>query len=249
MFRSHPPNLASVGPLRIVLQNVTKRYASASGPKDVLDGITYSIGYGSNLGILGPNGAGKSTMMRLLAGIEAPTTGRIRRYGSVSWPLARNAGFVPQMTGEQNVRFVGRLYRMNLAELIDFVQEFSELGPALRDPVETYSSGMRSRLQFAMSMGIPFNFYLVDEIVAVGDQRFQEKCRRVFAERRSNATIIMISHQANTLRQFCEKGALLHRGKLIPFDTIEDAMRAYRATQGSPTTRNPEAAVGGSGLQ
>jgi capsular polysaccharide transport system ATP-binding protein len=215
----------------ITLQNVTKEYPGPDGIKRVIDGVDSVIEYGSNLGILGANGAGKSTLMRLLAGIEVPTSGRIRRYGSVSWPLARNAGFVSHMTGEQNVRFVGRLYRMNLPELLDFVRDFSELGEAMRERVETYSSGMRARLQFAMSMAIPFNFYLVDEIVAVGDQRFQEKCRRVFAERRNNATVVMISHQISTLRQFCERGALLKNGKLIEFDALEDAISAYRAAE------------------
>ena len=223
--------------LRIVLQNVSKEYPGASGTKRVLDGINYTVEYGSNLGILGANGAGKSTLMRLLAGIEVPTSGRIRRYGSVSWPLARNAGFVSQMTGEQNVRFAGRLYRMNIEELLDFVREFSELGSAMREPVETYSSGMKARLQFAMSMGVPFNFYLVDEIVAVGDQRFQEKCRRVFAERRSSATIVMISHQVATLRQFCDTGALLQNGRLDSFDTLDAAIAAYRETQYQQTRR------------
>jgi capsular polysaccharide transport system ATP-binding protein len=217
---------------RIELQNVSKEYAGVHGTKKrVIDRISHVIEYGSNLGILGVNGAGKSTLMRLLAGIEVPTTGRIRRYGTVSWPLARNAGFVSQMTGEQNVRFVGRLYRMDLKELMEFVRDFSELGSALKEPVETYSSGMKARLQFAMSMGVPFNFYLVDEIVAVGDQRFQEKCRRVFAERRGNATVVMISHQISTLRQFCDKGALLQNGMLQSFDTLEAAILAYRDTQ------------------
>jgi len=216
---------------RIVLQNVRKDYKGAKGKKRVIDGINHVIEYGTNLGILGVNGAGKSTLMRLLAGIEVPTSGRIRRYGSVSWPLARNAGFVPGMTGEQNIRFVGRLYHMDLPELLDFVRDFSELGDALKEPVETYSSGMRMRLQFAMSMGVPFNFYLVDEIVAVGDQRFQERCRRIFAERRSTASVVMISHQIATLRQFCDKGALLQNGKLQAFDTLEAAIAAYRETQ------------------
>jgi capsular polysaccharide transport system ATP-binding protein len=222
----------------IVLQNVNKIYPSPEGPKRVLDNLNYEIEYGANLGILGANGAGKSTLMRLLAGIEVPTSGRIRRFGSVSWPLARNAGFVSQMTGEQNIRFVGRLYRMDLDELLEFVRDFSELGSALRERVETYSSGMRARLQFAMSMGIPFNFYLVDEIVAVGDQRFQEKCRRVFAQRRSNATVVMISHQISTLRHFCEKGALLKDGKLIPFDALEDAISAYRDAENERMSRS-----------
>ncbi len=221
---------------RIEIRNVSKRYFKESGHADVLKDINCTIPYGTNLGIIGMNGAGKSTFMRLLAGVETPSRGRIRRYGSVSWPLARNAGFVPYLTGEENIRFIGRLYRMELYELIEFVRDFSELGDALDDEVAVYSSGMRARLQFAVSIAIPFDFYLVDEIVGVGDQRFQEKCRRAFAERRNQATMVMISHQALTLRQFCDKGCVLHDGNLTEFDNVEDALRHYRSIERQRST-------------
>ena len=229
-------------PRVISLRRVTKRYYVDGHWKHVLNGITCSIPFGSSLGIVGVNGSGKSTLMRILAGVEAPTSGEVIRVGTVSWPLAAGSGFMPRLTGEQNVRFIARLYGLDPKDCIEFVRDFSELGPALKEECYTYSAGMRARLGFAASMAVAFDFYLVDEVVAVGDQRFQEKCRRAFAQRRRNATVVMISHQPATLQQFCDSAAILQGGRLIFYDTVEHAMRAYRSvTGGRPVWETAEA--------
>jgi capsular polysaccharide transport system ATP-binding protein len=221
-----------VDPRVISLRGVEKRYYVEGHWKWVLKGVTCSIPFGADLGIVGVNGAGKSTLMRILAGVEAPTSGEVSRVGTVSWPLASGAGLSPHLTGEENVRFVARLYGVDPKDSVEFVRDFSELGAALKEEMFTYSSGMRARLAFAMSMAVAFDFYLVDEVVAVGDLRFQEKCRRAFAERRRSATVIMISHLPVTLQQFCDTAAILHGGKLIFYDTVQHAMRAYRSVTG-----------------
>lgn len=216
----------------ISLRQVTKRYYTDGHWKHVLKGITCSIPFGMNMGIVGVNGAGKSTLMRLLAGVEEPSSGEIVRVGSVSWPLGRSFGFSSFMSGEDNVRFIARLYGVDCREALEFVRDFSELGPALKEQMHSYSSGMRGRLGFAVSMAVAFDFYLVDEVVASGDLRFQEKCRRAFDARRRNATLLMISHQPATLQQFCDTAAILHGGILVFYDTVEHAMRAYRSVTG-----------------
>jgi capsular polysaccharide transport system ATP-binding protein len=229
-------------PRMIALKDVTKGYFIEGRRKRVLTGVNCVIPFGTNLGIVGVNGSGKSTLVRILAGVEAPDSGEVRRVGTVSWPIARAAGFHPRMTGEENARFIARLYGIDVQETVDFVSDFSELGPAMKEEVSTYSSGMHSRLGFAMSMAVKFDFYLVDEVLAVGDQRFQEKCRRAFAERHATATIVMISHQPSTLRLFCETAAILHAGKLVFYDSVEQAMRMYApVTGGRPVWEAAEA--------
>ncbi len=241
IFATKPEN-AQTDRRCITLRDVTKSYVVEGRRKHVLRGISCEIPFGVNLGIVGVNGSGKSTLVRILAGVEAPDEGEVQRVGAVSWPIARAAGFHPKMTGEENARFVARLYGIDVKETVEFVKEFSELGPAMKEEVEGMSSGMRARLGFAMSMAVQFDFYLVDEVLAVGDQRFQEKCRRAFAERRANATIVMISHQPATLRLFCDTAAVLHAGKLIFYDTVEQAMRMYGPiTGGRPVWEVAEA--------
>jgi capsular polysaccharide transport system ATP-binding protein len=216
----------------IALREVTKGYTVEGHRKRVLTGINCVIPFGTNLGIVGVNGSGKSTLVRILAGVVEPDTGEVTRVGSVSWPVARASGFHPKMTGEENARFIARLYGIDVQETVDYVSDFAEIGPAMKEEVQTYSSGMRARLGFAMSMAVKFDFYLVDEVLAVGDQRFQEKCRRAFVERRETATVVMISHQVSTLRLFCDTAAILHAGKLVFYDTVEQAMRMYGPVTG-----------------
>ena len=150
---------------------------------------------------MGVNGAGKSTTMRLIAGTELPNSGRVRRDVRVSWPLGFAGGFHPLMTGRENVKFVARIYGADVRKTLDFVEDFSEIGDYIDAPVKTYSSGMMARLSFGLSMAIDFECYLIDEITAVGDARFQARCVGTFAERRKRADIIMVSHSMETIKR------------------------------------------------
>jgi capsular polysaccharide transport system ATP-binding protein len=179
------------------------------------------------VGILGRNGAGKSTLIRLISGAELPTSGSVRRKMSVSWPLAFGGAFQGALTGYDNLRFICRIYGVDPDEKVEFVQQFSELGFYLREPVKTYSSGMRARLAFAISMIIEFDCFLIDEIIAVGDARFHEKCNRELFERRGDRAMIIVSHDPNYIRAHCSRAAVLAEGQLFHPPTIEEAFEFY----------------------
>ena len=211
----------------ISLQNISKRYATRGGSREILKSVTIKIQAGEKIGILGRNGAGKSTLIRLISGAELPTTGQIHRGMSISWPLAFGGGFQGSLTGFDNVRFICRIYNKEISSAMDFVQDFSELGSFLREPVKHYSSGMRARLAFAISMAIEFDCFLIDEIVAVGDDSFQEKCRVELFERRKDRAIILVSHNPLLIRQYCQRVALLADGALSVFENIDEAFEVY----------------------
>jgi capsular polysaccharide transport system ATP-binding protein len=211
----------------ISISNVTKQYDTRSGPVRVLDGVTLSVRPGQKIGVLGRNGAGKSTLIRLISGAELPSSGTIERHMSVSWPLAFGGAFQGSLTGADNLRFICRVYGAPFAEHMAYVQDFAELGRYLWEPVKTYSAGMRARLAFAISMVIDFDCFLIDEIVAVGDTRFQEKCQiELFEERRDKAKII-VAHDSHYIQQHCDSAAVLHQGKLHVFDNVEGALAFY----------------------
>ncbi|WP_426146628.1 ABC transporter ATP-binding protein [Polaromonas sp. DSR2-3-2] len=216
----------------ITLHNVGKTYATRQGPRTVLDGIHLNIAKGEKLGILGRNGAGKSTLIRLISGAELPTRGHIHRGISVSWPLAFGGAFQGSLSGLDNVRFICRVYGAPIEPAMAFVEEFSELGSYLREPVKKYSSGMRARLAFAISMAVEFDCFLIDEIVAVGDSRFHEKCHTELFEKRSDRAMIIVSHSADYIRQHCQHAAVLVAGKLHSFDQVEDAFTFYQTHAG-----------------
>lgn len=212
----------------IVIDRLTKTYWTHFQRKTVFSNISVSLNSKLSYGLLGQNGAGKSTFLKIIAGTEAPTSGRVYRSVRMSWPLGFAGGFHPMMTGRENIRFLARVYDADIAEVTDFVEDFSELGRDLDLPVKTYSSGMTSRLAFAVSMAIEFEFYLVDEITAVGDARFQLKCSRAFAERRARAGMIMASHSTGTIKDYCNAGLVLQRGRLMMFEDINDAIEVHR---------------------
>jgi capsular polysaccharide transport system ATP-binding protein len=212
----------------ITLENVSKVYGTRQGPRTVLDGLNLRIAKGEKVGILGRNGAGKSTLIRLISGVELPTHGHIHRGISVSWPLAFGGAFQGSLTGLDNVRFICRVYNAPIAPAIAFVEDFSELGTYLREPVKKYSSGMRARLAFAISMAVEFDCFLIDEIVAVGDSRFHEKCHIELFEKRKDRAMIIVSHSADYIRQHCQHAAVLVAGKLHSFDQVEDALSYYQ---------------------
>lgn len=212
----------------ISIEHVSKQYSTRQGPITVLDDVNLVIKPGEKVGILGRNGAGKSTMIRLISGAERPSSGHIRRGMSVSWPLAFGGAFQGTLTGLDNLRFICRVYGTSADDKVHFVQEFSELGRYLREPVKTYSAGMRARLAFAISMVVEFDCFLIDEIVAVGDNRFHEKCRVELFEKRKDRAMILVSHDAPYVRKHCDRAAVLVKGKLTTFEQIGDAFKFYQ---------------------
>ena len=211
----------------IAIDNVCKTYDTRRGPRTVLDGICLNIHKGERVGILGRNGAGKSTLIRLISGAERPTSGHISRGISVSWPLAFSGAFQGSLTGLDNVRFICRVYGVPIPPAVAFVDEFSELGIYLREPVKKYSSGMRARLAFAISMAIEFDCFLIDEVIAVGDSRFHEKCNRELFDKRRDRAMIIVSHNPDFIRQHCQHAAVLVDGRLHNFDLVDDAFAFY----------------------
>lgn len=212
----------------IELRNVTKVYATHSGDHVVLDRVDAVFEPNVSVGILGRNGAGKSTLLRILGGAEQPDAGRVIRQGRVSWPIGFAGGFNGSLSGEENCRFVARIYGADIDAVVEFARGFAEIGKYFQEPVRTYSSGMRARLAFGLSMALDFDTYLVDEVTAVGDRSFQEKCRRAFAERRERSSVIMVSHQVSTMKQYCTRFALLQRGRLVMYDDITEVQHVYK---------------------
>ena len=211
----------------IELRNVYKYYKNGGHKKVVLDHISTRFERGHSYGILGVNGAGKSTTMRLLAGSEFPNSGSIKRNVRVSWPLGFASAFNPLMTGRNNVTFAARAYGQDVRDVLDFVEDFSELGDYLDMPFKTYSAGMGAKLAFGLSMAFPFECYLIDEITGVGDARFQARCERAFSARRDTADVIMVSHSVGTIKAYCDRGAVLVDGKLMMFPDVDQAIDIY----------------------
>lgn len=211
----------------IQLDNVCKSYHTRFGSRPVLDHINFTLEKGKHIGILGRNGAGKSTLIRLLSGAENPTSGRIHRHMSVSWPLAFTGAFQTHLTGLDNLKFVCRIYGVDWKPLLPFVEEFTELGIYLREPVVNYSVGMTMRLAFALSMAIEFDCFLIDEGLAVGDSRFGDRCHVELFQKRKDRSFILVSHDANIIRSYCERAAVLHQGRLYEFKSVDVAYRFY----------------------
>lgn len=212
----------------IEMINLSKAYPMRGGHHTVLDKLNFTIRPGEKIGILGRNGAGKSTLIRLLSGAEQPTSGKIKRGMSLSWPLAFGGAFQGSLTGLDNLKFICRIYGVPYQDKIAYVHEFTELGKYLREPVKTYSSGMRARLAFAISMAIEFDCFLIDEIISVGDARFHAKCQHELFEKRSDRSFIIVSHEAHNIREHCTKACVLHQGKLHEFSDIDTAYAMYQ---------------------
>jgi capsular polysaccharide transport system ATP-binding protein len=211
----------------IEFRNVVKADQTGGMTKWVLRGGSFVFPRHRSIGILGPNGAGKSTLIRMIAGAEKPDHGSIRRTVRVSWPLGFAGGIAGGMTGQDACVFVARLYGEDQRRVTRFVADFAELGPYFYEPTSTYSSGMKARLSFGLSMSIDFDVYLVDEITAVGDARFRRNCLEAFRKRRETADVIMVSHSIGTIRDYCDMGAVLADGTLRFYDDIEEAIAVY----------------------
>lgn len=216
----------------IHFDNLSKSFWTKAGRKVVADNISLTIPSGISVGLLGRNGAGKSTLLEMIGGTVAPDDGAIRTEGTVSWPVGFAGSFHRDMTGIQNTRFIARVYGVDTDELVEFVREFAELGPHFEWPVRTYSAGMRSRLAFGVSIGIPFDTYLVDEVTSVGDVAFRVKSKAVFEERMKTSGAMVVSHSTPQLRKLCDAGVVLEAGQLTYYDKIEEAIDAYQQIMG-----------------
>jgi len=211
----------------IYCEALTKSYPMGSGRKQVLKGIDLQIAPGEKIGLLGRNGAGKTTLIKLLGGVEMPTSGRVRRRMSVSWPLGFAGGFQGSLTGYDNARFIARIYGQEYRQIRDFVEDFSGLGRQLKMPVKTYSSGMRARLAFALSLAIEFDCYLIDEIILVGDQNFSRKCHHELFEKRSDRAMILASHSPDTVRTMCNRAMIINNTQATAYDDVNLAVDNY----------------------
>lgn len=208
--------------------DLEKRFPTQHGERVVLHRTNLSLPSNLRIGVLGVNGSGKSTLLRMVSGTEPPSAGTIRRECRVSWPLGFSGGLHPDLTGIENIVFAARLYGMDIDETIDFTKDFAEIGEYLKMPVRTYSSGMRARLAFGLSLAVDFDLYLIDEITSVGDLRFQSKCRQAFEERTKSSGLFFVSHSEGNIKQYCDLAMVLHEGQLIPFETLEPALEFYR---------------------
>jgi capsular polysaccharide transport system ATP-binding protein len=213
----------------ILCEQVTKSYPMGRGRKHVLKGVDLQIRPGSHVGCLGRNGAGKTTLIKLLGGVEMPTSGNVRRQMSVSWPLGFGGGFQGSLTGYDNARFIARIYGHDYAEIREFVEDFTELGPQLKMPVKTYSSGMKARLAFALSLAIEFDCYLIDEVIMVGDQNFHRKCHYELFEKRGDRTLVFASHSAELIREFCDSAIVLDDGFARTYSDVNEGLEVYSA--------------------
>ena len=212
------------------VEQVSKTYATRNGRRRVLEDVTFRLQRGQHLGILGRNGAGKSTLIRLLAGAERPTSGRIHRGMSVSWPLAFGGAFQVHLTGLDNLKFVCRIHGIDYRPLVRFVEEFTELGTYFHEPVVNYSHGMLTRLAFALSMAIEFDCFLIDEAMVVGDVRFHERCHVELFQKRRDRAFILVTHDAKVIKQYCDSACVLHEGRMLGFSTVDEAYDFYVRT-------------------
>jgi len=215
----------------IIVENIFKRYRTPTGMgKWVLKGLSFKIPPKTNVGIIGANGAGKSTLLSILGGVDRPTKGRVERNCRMSWPMGFGGGMQGSLTGRQNARFVCRLHghEDDIKDRVAFIEGFAEIGAAFDEPVRNYSSGMRSRLNFAMSLAFDFDVYISDEVTAAGDASMRQKAANAFKQLANRSGLLMAAHSESTLKQFCQSGIFLHQGQAYWFDEIDEALKAYK---------------------
>ncbi|PRY23001.1 capsular polysaccharide transport system ATP-binding protein [Aliiruegeria haliotis] len=217
----------------IQLHDLRKTFHLSGESKTILNGVNAVFPTGESVGLLGRNGAGKSSLLKMIAGTLEPDSGFITSDGTISWPVGFAGSFHKELTGAQNVRFIARVYGVDTDELVRFVEEFAELGVHYHLPVRTYSSGMRGRLSFGLSMGIQFDTYLVDESTATGDASFKSKSRDYFLNRLANGSAIVVSHGLRLVRQICTSGAVLDNGQLVYYENVEDAIAHHQYNMNS----------------
>ena len=205
----------------ILLDRLTKIFHMGNARKVVVDNATVTFPSRTSIALLGRNGAGKSTLLRIIAGTVEPTSGQVLARGTISYPVGFSGSFHRDLTGAQNAKFVARIYGVDTDALLDYV---AERGAHFHQPIHTYSSGMRSRLAFGISMGIPFDTYLVDEVTSVGDASFRNKSQQVFAERMQKSGMLFVSHSLPQVKEICQAGVVLEKGKLTYYDNVEEAI-------------------------
>ena len=213
----------------IEFRDVSKHYLTPTSRKVIVDRLSLRLPAGSKVGLLGRNGAGKTTLLAMVAGTAPPASGEIRRKGAISWPLGFGVSFHPDLTGKQNARFVARIYGVDTDALVDYVADFAEIGEFMNMPVRSYSSGMKARLAFGMAMGMEFDWYLVDEITAVGDSAFRRKSLAVFQDRLREAGLLMVSHNTGTIRDYCTSGLVIENGRAEFFPDVREAIARHEA--------------------
>ena len=213
----------------IIAEEICKDYHSETGHgwHRVLSGVSFTISPGEKVAILGRNGAGKSTLIRLISGIEVPTLGTIERQMSVSWPVGLTGGIGGAMTGNDNIRMICRIYNRPFKLIREYVEDFAQLGKYLSEPVKSYSAGMRARLNFAVSLAVDFDCYLIDEVITVGDQRFQQRSYDELFVKRADRSLILASHSPDIVRSYCARALVLHRGRAKVFEDLELALAIY----------------------
>ncbi|MDP0926694.1 ABC transporter ATP-binding protein [Paracoccus onubensis] len=224
----------------IRLENLSKSFTVNGRTTVVARDVSVTFPTGASIGLLGQNGAGKSTLLRMIAGVVRPDHGKVATTGSVSWPVGFAGSFHPELTGAQNTRFIARVYNVNADKLLTFVARFSDLGHHLYLPFGHYSSGMRSRLAFGVSMGIYFDTYLVDEVTSVGDGNFRDKSQAYFRNRLLNSGAIMVSHSMSMIRSVCNAAAVLHEGRLTYFEDVEQAIEVHLSNIGAGSNNNED---------
>ncbi len=221
------------------IENLTKSYRINNGRHYIFKDITVDFPENANIAILGPNGAGKSSLLRILGGIDYPDSGRVICDKTMSWPLGIAGGFIGHLTGRENCDLVCRIYGLNkvkIEDTLETIKELSGLGKYFEEPIGYYSTGMNGRLNFSLSMAFDFEYLLIDELTSVGDRHFREKARNTLDEKRSTCNVIMVSHSAAIVRDFCEHGILLKDGQMQVFDNLDDALKAYFPAADIPKT-------------
>jgi capsular polysaccharide transport system ATP-binding protein len=213
----------------IEFSDVSKMYKTDSGIVRALDGVSFRVARGERVGVIGHNGSGKSTLVRLAGGVEKPTRGKVTRTMSISWPLGFRGGVHKNLTGEENTRFLAAIYNRPKREVLEVVADFSELGARLKDPVKTYSAGMRAKLSFGLSLAFEFDCYLIDEVIALGDRRFRRKCLQEMFEKRGDRAMLIVSHMPAIIRQYCGTAMILSNGRFVDRVDVTDraAWRRY----------------------
>jgi capsular polysaccharide transport system ATP-binding protein len=210
------------------VRNIEKVFMTEDGPRRLYHDLSFDFHESDRLAILGRNGQGKSTLIKILGGVLMPTHGSVKWSMSVSWPLGFSGAFQGALTGFDNIRFIARIYNKPIPYMMEMVEDFAQLGKQLTDPVKFYSSGMRARLAFGLSLAIEFDCYLIDEVIAVGDQLFQEKCQRELFDKRKRRGFIIASHDLNLLRSQCTTALIVDNGHAKFFDDINQALDVYR---------------------
>lgn len=199
--------------------------------------LSFSVEDGKNIGLIGRNGAGKSTLMRLLSAVDLPDSGKVTTNGRLSWPVGLKGGMQNNLSGRDNVKFVCRIQgirHQEMQEKIRYVQEFADIGDYFEQPVSTYSSGMKARLAFGTSMAFEFDYYLIDEVMAVGDATFKRKSRAVFRERLKKSKLVLVSHNMKLIRKMCDTVVHLDNGRATVYDNVRQGIAAYRKSGGEP---------------